>query len=150
MDPLEEAHLAFIRGNVRQAYDLVESVLKTEPENDSARRLLAKIEKAQMEDITKQERTANSWLATLDPDTYTIIGMIITGIFLVIVGIVMAIHPILLGFQRGFSTQIVVNPDADESGARGHFPIHILLAFPCLFIGIGAYLLYSVYRYLRD
>src|SRR5579884_601575 len=150
MDTLEQAHLALMRGDLDQARQLVEGVLEQEPDNLSAMKLFnqvrsqqARIRAEQIEEESRVQARTN-WLNTFDPSTLQVYLMLIGASILVGVGFCLAINPFILGLRHGFSYQVVKPTFLGD----GHYPVHFLLVGPLILFGLGAFLLYSLFRYL--
>ncbi len=150
MEPLEQAHLALIRGDLEEARQLVEGVLEKEPDNLPAMKLFnkvrsqqARIRAEQIEDESRVQARTN-WLNTFDPSTAQVYLMLIGASILVGVGFCLAINPFILGLRHGFSYQVVKPTFLGD----GHYPVHFLLVGPLILLGLGVFLLYSLFRYL--
>ncbi|HLV80344.1 MAG TPA: hypothetical protein VKT32_08675 [Chthonomonadaceae bacterium] len=150
MEPLEQAHLALIRGDLEEARQLVEGVLEKEPDNLPAMKLFnkvrsqqARIRAEQIEDESRVQARTN-WLNTFDPSTAQVYLMLIGASILVGVGFCLAINPFILGLRHGFSYQVVKPTFLGD----GHYPVHFLLVGPLIMFGLGVFLLYSLFRYL--
>lgn len=150
MDTLEQAHLALVRGDLDEARQLVESILEKEPDNLSAMKLFNKVRsqqariKAEQIEAESRAQARTNWLNTFDPSTVQVYLMLIGASILVGVGFCLAINPIMLGFRHGFSYQV----EKPTFLGSGHYPIHFLLVGPVIMFGLGAFLLYSLFRYL--
>ena len=150
MQTLEEAQAAMLRGDHKDARDIVQTILAKEPENSIARRLLAQIEA--IEDVPEaavvQVNTPTSWLDALDLGTWQIYMLLVAATICLGVGVVLAINPIWMGLHQGFNAQVMTNPNGGFGS--GYYPIHFLLIAPTIMVVLGGFMLYTIFRYIRS
>jgi len=142
---IQRAHLLYLRGDKQQARELLEDILRAEPQNRDAMNLLNEIEMEMVEDVLEEERRAGSMEEPLDSGQ--ILGRGLTGTALIILAILTAFPIIKMGMENGFNTEILSN--LGRGGGRGRYPIHFLLVFPTVSFLAGIFILLTTYQRAR-
>src|SRR5260370_24572393 len=78
-DPLEEAHLAYIRRDLAAARLIVDSILLGEPLNDEALLLRDSIEREMVERQADDIRN-EGWVSRLNPEAWQVVGIGMGGL----------------------------------------------------------------------
>jgi hypothetical protein len=148
-DILQQAHLHHLRGDHIGAREMLEGLLKHDPDNRHARALLDRIAERSVQAQLDDERK-HGWLYTVDLSPKQIERLFVFGGIMIVVAIIAAL-PVLFYSLNGGLNQTVLGVFRD--GKTAHFPLHIFLLFPsiALILGLGAiYYAYSYRRYLAD
>jgi hypothetical protein len=109
-DLLEQAHLAYLRGEPAEARLALETILAAEPGNSDAADLLAKTIEKQESDSFRQNRIG-SFLWTRNESSRNAGPCLFLGILFSVFGMMGAARAIKAGFAQGFGPQSTVAVD---------------------------------------
>jgi len=142
---LEQAHLASVRGQYKEARLMLESLINAEPDNVAAQDLLAQVAFKQGSMATSRSpKSQRCWSMSNKAATNLIVGIMFLGI-----GIFQTVPILQAGFTHGFGPQTTVTITG-KSGRSYQVTLGSQAAHCCIPIGIGLVLLYLFFRQASD
>jgi len=148
-DPVDSAHLLFLRGQLAEAREMLEEHIKQTPADAAARSLLDKIQRRQVQETSVHEDLVAS-ARSLEWVENNFGLVVAAGIGLILFACYRAAAAIHLGSQEGFNTRIpyvVTTLTGKQYPNAG--PLHNLLMFPVLHFVVGCGLLAVAFHYHR-
>jgi hypothetical protein len=148
---LERADLAFRQGELRRARHLLDLLLGRNPDHPQAQALLDRVIAAQVAALHERSRR-RGWLDDGDPSSLrwalTLGGLFVLGCACVAAGLWLGLDILKQGMKLGFGHRVLANPSG-RPGFAAHYPLHFLLLLPVLWLIVGGFLLWWLFRYLR-
>jgi len=142
---LEQAHLAFMRGQFIEARMMLESLIASEPGNIAAHDLLAQV-------LLKQDsmdgRTPKFlWWRSISSK---VISNLVVALFFIGFGIVQTVPLVQAGLAHGFGPGTTVTMTGNTGLYPHQVPIRSLMLHCCLPYSVGFVLLYVFFRQISD
>jgi hypothetical protein len=149
INPVEQAHLLYVRGDLAEARDLLQMHISAHPSDQEAWKLLHQVERDQVEEVIVKGRK-NGWLRNLQLTGPQLACLALFGIFLIVVGIGVSIHPFILGLQDGFYTEMPISGVFWAGrGYSTHYTPSQVLFYPTFWTIGGIIALSVAYRYYQ-
>ena len=145
-DALEAAHLEYLRGDHAAARAILDMLLAAEPDNEDARQLRGLAESDSVAACADNLRN-ETWLYRLQPSVVEFVGILLSGVGLLALGIYLALGPIYTIANHGLTAQVKY---AVSRVTTSTAPAHFFLMFPLLQLSVGAFLTLACVRHLRD
>src|SRR5437868_5364447 len=144
IDALEAAHLEYLRGDHTAARAILDILLAAEPDNEDARQLRGLAESEAVAACADEYRN-ETWLYRLQPTAVQFVGILLTGIALLALGVYVALGPIYTIATRGLTAPVSY---AASRVTMSTAPAHFFLMLPLLLLSIGAFLTLACVRHL--
>ena len=144
-DPLEEAHLAYIRRDLATARQIVDDILLCEPLNDEALLLRDSIEREMVEAQADAIRN-EGWVSRLDPKGWQVVGIGMGGLLCVAFAAYLTVGALERVGRLGLAGKVRVSSGTGYAS----LPIHLLFAGPVVLTLAGVYLLWSVREFMNS
>lgn len=143
---LEQAHLASLRGQYKEARLMLEALVDAEPNNIAAQELLAQVILKQGSMAADQSRKFpwRSWSMPNKAVTNLVTGLVFLGM-----GVVQMVPIFQAGFAHGFGLQTTITVEG-KNGHSYQVTMGSQAAHCCIPIGIGFVLLYLFFRQMPD
>jgi hypothetical protein len=143
LNPLEAAHLAYMRADYENARRILDSLLAADPRNETALRLRDLAERAQA-DSCAAEAARECWLSRLQPSGIMFAGVVLLAVGFLALGAWAAVDPVRLALLHGLTGQARYPSGTVYISA----PVHFLFARPLLLLAVGLYLSYTCLRHI--
>lgn len=142
---IEQAHALLGEGHRDEAYAVVSDILQRQPDNTMARALRDRIDNEEFSRAVVRQRERQDSFEEEDVSPLLPVGLLIVAVVAFLVATYLAIKPVRLGFQVGFTSEIELG--GKLLGTKSQYPVHILLVTPVLLYILSAMCVYGFRRY---
>lgn len=142
---IEQAHDLLNHGNREEAYAVVSDILQRQPGNTMAQALRDRIDNEDFSRAVVRQRERQDSFEEEDVSPLLPIGLLVVAVIAALVATYLAIKPMRLGFQIGFTAEIPLG--GAMLGKQSNYPVHILLVTPVLLYVLSALCFFGYRRY---
>jgi hypothetical protein len=144
---IEHAHTLLKEGQRVEAYAVVQDVLKTQPDNISAKALRDRIDTEDFREAVVRQYERQDSFEEEDVSPLLPLGIFVIGIVSILVASYLGFKGLRLCFQIGFTTQIEMG--GWLLGKPDKYPAHIHLLTPTILFLLSGYCFHACQRYRR-